>query len=426
MLAVLALLATFVSVDLRSASVPLADAPLATCAFGGTAGTGDSAQVTQVSRRQPNTGGADEPAFPAAFHARVDPQAANVSGGGFKQVTADLLRRVDVKFGDTLVRRYELGYRAGAFDKTLLASIAQLGADGAVFNTHRFDYHDDIRDADGDYQAFERVDWTSPDDDVANDAVNGVSGGSGEAGALNGNTSTGAGGHLYVGFGPSPSKSGSVGVKTGFASGTDEGLLALTDVDGDSLPDKVFTAGGAVTYRKNLSRPGGQARFSQNATPLCTLPGILTEQTESRTVGVEGYAGGVAAQLDALDYSRYQALGYLDIASRSMAGNSGRMPAFLTYVTPSDASMALGISERAANTNVAIWRSKLYRDIWAAPGEGLLVGPPEPMNGPAWSLTGDPSLRVQELVGQPVSLGTARLPNPIPFDSPDFEEDKPW
>jgi RHS repeat-associated protein len=221
--------------------------------------------------------------------------------GGFKQVTADLLRRVDVKFGDTLVRRYELAYRQGAFDKTLLASIGQFGANGSVFNTHKFDYYDDIRDADGDYQAFGRAGWTSPDDNVANDAVNGISRGSGEAGALNGNTSTGAGGHLYVGFGSTPSKSGSVGVKTGFGSSTDEGLLALTDVDGDSLPDKVFTTDGAVMYRKNLSRPGGQARFSQDATPLRTLPGILTEQTESRTVGVEGYAGGVAAQLDNID-----------------------------------------------------------------------------------------------------------------------------
>ncbi|HEU5161321.1 MAG TPA: SpvB/TcaC N-terminal domain-containing protein [Streptosporangiaceae bacterium] len=221
--------------------------------------------------------------------------------GGFKQVTADLLRRVDVKFGDRLVRRYELGYRAGAFDKTLLASIAQFDANGALFNTHRFDYHDDIRDADGGYQAFGRIGWTAPDDNVANDTVNGASRGSGEAGALNGNTSTGAGGHLYVGFGPSRSKSGSVGVKTGFGSGTDEGLLALTDVDGDSLPDKVFTTGGTVTYRKNLSRPGGQPRFSQDATRLPTLPGIMTERTESRTVGVEGFAGGVAAQLDNID-----------------------------------------------------------------------------------------------------------------------------
>jgi hypothetical protein len=48
------------------------------------------------------------------------------------------------------------------------------------------------------------------------------------------------------------------------------------------------------------------------------------------------------------------------------------------------------------------------------------------MNGPAWSLLGEPNLRVQRLIGQPVSIGGARLPNPIPFDNPDFDENIPW
>ncbi|WP_405543364.1 polymorphic toxin-type HINT domain-containing protein [Streptomyces phaeochromogenes] len=217
--------------------------------------------------------------------------------GGFKRVTADLLRRVEVRFRDELVRGYELTYREGAFKKTLLKSVAQLDADGKVFTEHEFSYYDDIRDADGTYEAFARVDWSSPDDNVRNSRVNGVRSGAGEAGALNGNTSTGVGGHLYVGFGSNPTKNGSVGVKAGYNRSTDEGMLALTDVDGDNLPDKVFERGDGYVFRKNLSRPGGEPKFAGSTTALHNLPGIFRESASSRTVGVEAYLAG-AQQLD--------------------------------------------------------------------------------------------------------------------------------
>ncbi|MGW0120374.1 SpvB/TcaC N-terminal domain-containing protein [Streptomyces sp. NPDC003327] len=220
--------------------------------------------------------------------------------GGFKRVTADLLRRIEVRFRDRPVRAYELAYTTGAFNKTLLASIAHIDADGKEFNRHAFEYFDDIRDAKGAYDAFARVDWTSPDDDVRNGAVNTVKPGAGEAGALHGNTSKSIGGHLYVGYGAKPSKNGSVGVKAGYSRSGDEGLLSLVDVDGDGLPDKVFKDGGGFVFRKNLSRPGGEPRFADTTTPLRNLPGILSESANSLTVGIEGYFG-VAAQLDYVD-----------------------------------------------------------------------------------------------------------------------------
>ncbi|MEV0387957.1 SpvB/TcaC N-terminal domain-containing protein [Nonomuraea sp. NPDC050643] len=221
--------------------------------------------------------------------------------GGFKHVVADLLRRVEVRLGEELIRRYDFVYALGAFNKTLLSKIQHYDAAGRLFNSHELAYFDDIRDAAGKYAAFERVAWTSPDDGLSNRLVNGVRPGAGESGALNGNTSTSAGGHLYTGWGPLPSKSNSVGVKTGFSRGSDEGLLALLDVDGDSLPDKVFKGGGGYVFRKNLSRPGGEPRFAEQTTPLRNLPGIFDQSSSSRTVGVEAYPGAAAVQLDYVD-----------------------------------------------------------------------------------------------------------------------------
>ncbi|MEO3780224.1 SpvB/TcaC N-terminal domain-containing protein [Micromonospora sp. B11E3] len=217
--------------------------------------------------------------------------------GGFKRVTADLLRRVDVTFDDDLIRRYEFTYTTGAFAKTLLAKITQYDDRGTAFAAHDFGYYDDIRDASGAYQAFSQADWTVPGDGLGKGALNLTGERAGDASALNANASTGFGGHLYLGIGTSPSKSGSVGVKVGGSRSDDEGVLALVDVDGDSLPDKVFRSGGAVRYRKNLSGPHGELRFADEARPL-NLPGIQGERSTSLTVGVEGYVGAVAAQLD--------------------------------------------------------------------------------------------------------------------------------
>ena len=231
-----------------------------------------------------------------------EPRRGDVSidaRGGFKRVTADLLRRIEVTLNDLPIRAYELNYTTGAFAKTLLTSVTELGEDNRPFTTHTFGYHDDVRDGAGAYQAFSAVQWTSPDDNLSNSAVDAV--GDGEAGAINANTSTSAGGHLYVGYGPTRSKTNSVGIKTGYSQTKDTGLLALTDVDGDNLPDKVFTRGNSVVYRKNLAKPGGQARFADEITALHNLPGFLAQSSSSSTVGVEGYPGGVAAQLDHVD-----------------------------------------------------------------------------------------------------------------------------
>lgn len=213
---------------------------------------------------------------------------------GFKRVSADLLRRVEVKYDDQLIRAYELNYTTGAFDKTLLKSVTQFGADNDAFNTHTFDYFDDVRGADGGYQVFsEAAGWNVPDDGLGRS----IGGEHGEASALSASTSSSIGGHLYVGWNPATvAKSNSVGVKVGHNSGKSDGLLALADVDGDNLPDKVFRTSGDIYYRPNLSGPTGATRFG-DAVKLSSLPAISRERTSSGTVGIESYFG-VAAQVD--------------------------------------------------------------------------------------------------------------------------------
>ncbi|MGY6652951.1 SpvB/TcaC N-terminal domain-containing protein [Amycolatopsis sp. TRM77291] len=229
---------------------------------------------------------------------RGEPRRGDVqidARGGFKKVTADLLRRVEVKLDDQLIRAYELNYRTGAYAKSLLASVSQFGEDNKLFNTHSFDYFDEVRDQAGNYTGFAgAAGWSVPDDDL------GVNIREGEASAISANTSVGFGAHLFAGYNVQglPVKQGGVGLKVGFNAGQSDGLSALVDVNGDNLPDKVFRKNNEVHFRPNLSTPGGEPKFGDTPIRLRDLPGISSERTLSGTIGVEAFVLTVAAQLD--------------------------------------------------------------------------------------------------------------------------------
>ncbi|MEK7734120.1 MAG: sugar-binding protein, partial [Pseudomonadota bacterium] len=235
---------------------------------------------------------ATDPSVPRRPDVQIDAR------GGFKRVTADLLRRVEVSLGAERIRHYEFGYnenpygdnRPGtAFNKTLLTSVTQFGADGAKFNAHTFRYHDEARDASGGYKGFAATgNWT-----VGNDGVGAGLFGRGAASALGGSQSTSTGGHIYVGFGTDPNifdKKNSGGLKVGFSRSTSETLLTLADLNGDGLPDKVYKGANGFHYRPNRSGPNGATAFG-DPVPLPSLPAISREQVTSTTIGAESFFG---------------------------------------------------------------------------------------------------------------------------------------
>ncbi|MDQ4071014.1 MAG: sugar-binding protein [Actinomycetota bacterium] len=206
--------------------------------------------------------------------------------GGFKMVTAELLKQIDVRFNDQPVRRYDLAYREGAFRKMLLASITQRGDDEGVFSTHELNYYDEIRDGTGAYQGFSPEEaWNTGGDGVTAGLLN-----QGQATALSGAITNSVGGHLYLGFNPvAPSKTGSAGFKVGYTGGDSETVLAFVDLNGDARADKVFrTASGGIAYRPNQAGPSGAAVFGP-AQAIPTLPALGKEGTSTLSAGAEVY-----------------------------------------------------------------------------------------------------------------------------------------
>ncbi|MDP4252065.1 MAG: SpvB/TcaC N-terminal domain-containing protein, partial [Bacteroidota bacterium] len=184
---------------------------------------------------------------------------------GFKQVMADLLRKVVVQYNGQAVRSYELNYTEGAFYKTLLQNIKQFDAAGKLFTTHTFDYYNDVQ-TNGAYQPLTGPqEWNPQADNVKGTFLNPIPGFQDHASALSGNKSIGGGFGLAVTIGPDDddlaSKSNTAGIAFGFNISTNEGMLALVDINGDGLVDKVFKQGGKLYYRANQSAVDSNIAF---------------------------------------------------------------------------------------------------------------------------------------------------------------------
>ena len=208
---------------------------------------------------------------------------------GFKTVMNQRLTKIEVKYNNAsnpLIRRYTFTYDYGAFNKTLLQSVSQYGENGAFFNTHTFAYHDDARQGSS-YHGFlsNRQTWTSPGDYTGQTLL-----GRGAPSVLGGTAGDGAGGAFYIGIGTigsTTSKSSTGGIKVGYNQSTSETLFAMSDMNGDGLPDKVFKSGNDCFYRPNLLAAQGKTSFG-DAKKL-GLSSIGHDRSTSTTFSAEEY-----------------------------------------------------------------------------------------------------------------------------------------
>ncbi|MFK8056171.1 MAG: SpvB/TcaC N-terminal domain-containing protein [Saprospiraceae bacterium] len=207
---------------------------------------------------------------------------------GFKQVEADLLRHVEVFYVDTLIRHYELDYTSGAFAKTLLTSIAEFDSEGEEFYRHEFDYFDDLALA-GSLLA-SPVSWTSPPDGIRGDLVLPGLSSANQASLLGATktTSLSVGGAVTFGpLGSLLSKENTAGGTYNYTSGNAEGLLALLDINGDGLADKVFQENDELFYRPNLNTPGSGNRSFGGKRPVLNATTFSEANFTAHAFGAE-------------------------------------------------------------------------------------------------------------------------------------------
>ncbi|MCB0607337.1 MAG: hypothetical protein KDD12_06470, partial [Lewinella sp.] len=252
---------------------------------------------------------------------------AQISGRlGFKQVTADLLRRIDITFDQLPVRSYELLYEEGAFYKTLLSLIIEQDNEKTEFYRHGFEYYDLVRGNNGDYSPYESnsTEWTAQADGVEAGMINPVPGFGGEMSLLGGSESSnyGFGGTLTIGLPVKcSSKDFSAGVNFGYSDSESAGLVAFVDIDGDDLPDKVFKESNGLSYRPNPLAGNGTA-FGEKR-PILNISQFSESASSSYSIGFEAsfhiFAGRTTTKSKTktdVYFSDFNGDGLLDVAIR--------------------------------------------------------------------------------------------------------------
>jgi RHS repeat-associated protein len=219
---------------------------------------------------------------------------------GFKQVTADLLKKIEVQLDGKNIRHYELTYKEGAFYKTLLQSIRQYDAAGNFFNQHTFDYYNDVASGNTLVPLASAQSWTIGSDNVHGKMLTHINGFTDEASALSGTASKdlSAGVTVSVGFDANvSSKVNSVGGSFSYSTSQSRGMLAMVDINGDGLPDKLFLDAGSNTlyYRANQSGVSGKTSFG-NKIAIGGINVFQKDKTQGYSVGLEAVAyGGLMA-----------------------------------------------------------------------------------------------------------------------------------
>ncbi len=212
---------------------------------------------------------------------------------GFKQVTADVLRKIEVQYDGDNIRSYKLNYMEGAFYKTLLESITEFDAGGAEFTRHDFEYYDEVRNNAGNYHPLKSDNNIAvPDDMIERKLISsGIT--NEETSFINGSFSNGfsVGGAVTVGPpGSSTSKSNTAGINYTYSRSTVKGVINLVDINGDNLPDKVFKKkDNSLWFHPNTSMPGDEEVTYGTEVTILNANEFNKSRTKSHSFGIEAH-----------------------------------------------------------------------------------------------------------------------------------------
>jgi RHS repeat-associated protein len=215
---------------------------------------------------------------------------------GLKEVNADLLRKVEIRLMDQLVRSYELTYEEGAFFKTLLSKIIEYDSEGIEFYAHTFEYYDDVRSGD-DYQPFQAEDnWVVPNDNIKGGLLTANPLFPDKTTVLGGGFSSefSVGGAITVGpLGNPAALTNTAGPNFNYGESQGKGLAAFVDLNGDGLPDKVFNQEGRMYYRPNEWKVKGTATFGEKVEVIGPISDFSLSKTSNVSIGAEAHPGPV-------------------------------------------------------------------------------------------------------------------------------------
>ena len=208
---------------------------------------------------------------------------------GLLQTDAALLKKVIVRNDGRQLRAYKPNYEIGPFGKTLLKSMDQLDSEDNLVASQSFDYYNDVEKG----LFADSVSTYKAESDSYGKLVSKIVGPFDQrlsllgGGSAKGNT---AGGGLMVGAGWGPA-SVSAGSSYSYSKSSNEGHVAMIDINGDGLPDKVWKGkDGKLHYRLNLNKDFSHPTFGK-AMDITGVKNFSVGTTASKTLSVDLAAG---------------------------------------------------------------------------------------------------------------------------------------
>ncbi|MCQ2270346.1 MAG: hypothetical protein MJZ52_03845 [Bacteroidales bacterium] len=227
---------------------------------------------------------------------------------GFKEVTADILCYVEIKFDSTVIRRYlfctenerESQYKTRLTDVVRIDDIWDFtGCDMTWGDINKWNFsgtrtHFDYFDAPSGNSIFASPQSNNLDNDdikaiFITQPFNNSEGKSTALGSTKGkNWSLGGTASVGVGFNVCMTTV-SVGGNFDYSRSASEGMLTLIDLDGDGLADKVFKDGNKVCYRKRLQTANESIAYGPKQ-EIAGVSDFLKESSSSTTWGLQASA----------------------------------------------------------------------------------------------------------------------------------------
>ena len=235
---------------------------------------------------------------------------------GFKEVTADLLCNISVRYDTSVVRRYYFFMENGPESqyKTRLTDVVRVDSTTTYKGWDTCSCKQPVKDMEDNFKGtcthFDYYDAPNPDSvfnghsdyNLPDDKVKSVfvsqgfnDGGNyeGRASALGGTKgkSWSLGGTATVGIGVNICMTTvSVGGNFDYSRSQSEGALTLIDLDGDGLADKVFKNTDGVWYRKRIPAANDAIAYGA-AKKIAGVPDFLHEVSSTTTWGLQASAG---------------------------------------------------------------------------------------------------------------------------------------
>ncbi|UWX59819.1 hypothetical protein N0B40_15530 [Chryseobacterium oranimense] len=228
---------------------------------------------------------------------------------GFLQIESKRLSKVEVKYGDENIRSYEFEYKNDdkTFRKSLLKSITEKDATGAIFYTNKIEYNE-APDAANMFGA--PINWGAPDHASFPGLLSSgqlfqgytmLSGSQGKSTGTNFGISVGA----YNLSSPPTSdtslfsfRKGTVGAHGSITNSSSENQITLIDIDGDNLADRVYQNNGVISYSKNLSTATNGVQAFGPVVNVGNLQDIGKSKNSSWGVGIDANFGGGSLGFD--------------------------------------------------------------------------------------------------------------------------------